>query len=72
MRENLYLEIGKHREKNDISQGQIGLKAGITESRLSLIVRGRVEPTKKERRALAQVLGIDEKILFECEQLSKA
>ena len=72
MLQNLRLEIWKHTGKTGESQGKIGLKAGIVESRLSLIIRGRVESTKEERKALAQVLGVSEKILFKCEQLSRA
>lgn len=65
MLQNLRLEIWKHTDQTGESQGKIGLKAGIVESRLSLIIRGRVEPAPEERKALAQVLDVDEAILFD-------
>lgn len=64
MRENLYLVIGRHREQTGKTQGQIGLEAGITESRLCYIVKGKREPTAKETEGLARVLGVSEDILF--------
>ena len=39
--------------------------AGINETKLSKIVMGRREPSKTERKALAKVLKIAEKVLFE-------
>ena len=50
MRESLYLAIGKYKEKTGKTQGQIGLEAGMVESRLCYIVRGKKRPyTNRER-----------------------
>lgn len=46
------------------SQRAIALKARIPEARLSAIIRGRIEPTKREKRRLAFVLGVDIDQLF--------
>lgn len=55
MRLNLkiaFLRTGK-------TQRAIGLEAHIPETRVSDIVRGRVEPTPAEREQLRRVLGSD-------------
>jgi hypothetical protein len=39
------------------SQRAVGLRVRIPEVRLSDIIRGRVEATSRERRALSRVLG---------------
>jgi hypothetical protein len=39
------------------SQRAVGLRARIPEVRLSDIIRGRVEATSRERRALSRVVG---------------
>jgi hypothetical protein len=64
MRENLYLAIGRHKEKTGKTQGEIGLEAGMVESRLCYIVRGKIDPTQTEKEGLARVLGMQEEILF--------
>ncbi len=64
MLENLRLAIWKRTTRTGETQGKIGLKAQIVETRLSLMIRGKVEPTKEERKALSAVLGIPEKDLF--------
>jgi len=66
MYENLYLALAKHYKETRETRGMVGLKAGITESRLSRIVHGWLVPTAtpKERTALARVLGVDEAYLF--------
>jgi len=65
MRESLYLAIGKYKENTGKSQGQIGLEAGMVESRLCYIVKGKRDPTPIEKKKLALILGVSEKILFE-------
>jgi transcriptional regulator with XRE-family HTH domain len=47
-----------------LSQLEVGLRARIGESRLSSIVRGRVQPTEDEGDRLAQVLGMSASALF--------
>lgn len=60
MRNNLKFSI--------INLGQpqyaIAAKCGISETRLSRLVRGRADPTEEERRALARVLRAPEARLF--------
>jgi transcriptional regulator with XRE-family HTH domain len=46
------------------SQRQVAAEADLSESRLSEIVRGWVEPRIDERQALARVLGRSEETLF--------
>lgn len=71
MLDNLYLAIAKHKEKTGKKQGKIGLEAGITETRLSMIIYQRVEATSEERTGLSRVLDIAEEVLFdESEQLT--
>ena len=72
MYENLYLALAKHYKETRETRGMVGLKAGITESKLSRIVHGWLVPTAKERKALARVLGQDEAYLFAQEQPAAA
>jgi hypothetical protein len=65
MRENLFLAIAKHKERTKEMQGDMGLRAGIKESRLCHIIKGRLEPTPEERASLARILGVPEDVLFE-------
>lgn len=51
--------------ENGAKQRDIALKTLIPETRLSHIVRGRVEPTGEERAALATALGKTEEQIFE-------
>ena len=64
MRERLYLAIGRHKELTGKSQGQIGIEAGLVESRLCYIVKGKKDPTLSEKKKLAKILGVPEEILF--------
>ena len=64
MLENLYLTLARHYKNTKETRGKVGIRAGITESRLSTIVHGKSEATAEERAALARVLGIDEAYLF--------
>ncbi len=64
MLDNLLIAITHHKIKTKLSQAKIGLQAGIIESRLCNIVKGKVEATPKERKALSRVLKVDEAILF--------
>ncbi len=51
------LERGEH-------QYEIAARVGVSETRMSRIVRGRLEPTEAERKALARALGVAESELF--------
>jgi hypothetical protein len=64
MLENLYIALAKHHRDTRETRGLVGLKAGITESRLSRIVHGWIEATPDERAALSQALGVEEGYLF--------
>lgn len=64
MLENLYLALAKHHKKTKETRGKVGLRAGITESRLSMIVHGKADATPKERKALSKALDVNEGYLF--------
>ena len=64
MLENLKITFFRRKHKTGESQGQIGMKAGILEGRLSTIVTGKAQATPKERAALAEALGETEEYLF--------
>lgn len=53
-----------------ITQMDIQLATGITQSKLSLIENLYVEPTPDEREALAKALGVSEAELFPTEVAS--
>ena len=45
-------------------QWKVGVEAGISETRLSAIVRGRIQPTEEEKTALSLALGVERVVLF--------
>lgn len=45
-------------------QYELAARAGMSETRLSRIIRGRIQPTAEERKKLAEVLGVPEAELF--------
>jgi len=47
-----------------VPQYVVAKRAGLSETRLSRIVQGRLQPTPDERRRLARVLGASENELF--------
>lgn len=52
------------REKG-IQQAQLATLAGLSENRVSRLVRGRAVPREQERHLLAQALNVDEGALFD-------
>jgi len=46
-------------------QGDFAYDLGITESRLSGIIRGHIVPTPYEKETMAEVLGVSEEELWE-------
>jgi transcriptional regulator with XRE-family HTH domain len=62
--------LKQHIFKSGSPQWKVGAKAGISETRLSAIVRGKVNPTEKERAALSGTLGVEQSVLFpdECQE----
>jgi transcriptional regulator with XRE-family HTH domain len=59
---NLALKMAIHESRK--TQKRIAALARMTEPRLSLIVRGREEPTSKERDRLAKALGKSQADIF--------
>lgn len=57
--------LKQHIFKSGKQQWKIGVEAGISETRLSAIVRGRVQPTEEEKAALSATLGEAEEYLFD-------
>jgi len=47
------------------TQYQLAARTGMSETRLSRIVRGRVEPTAEEKKRLAEAVGVSVTELFE-------
>lgn len=47
------------------NQWDLALKTGISQSRISLIENGYVEPRPEEKRALAKALGVAQKEIFQ-------
>lgn len=45
-------------------QYAVAAQVGMSETRLSRIVQGRVEPTPEERKRLSEALGVPEAELF--------
>jgi hypothetical protein len=62
--------LKQHIFKSGNPQWKVGIDAGIAETRLSAIVRGRLQPTEKEMSALSQTLGVELAVLFpdECQE----
>ncbi len=60
MKEKLLLEIRRRK----LHQYEVAGLAGISETTLSLILRGRVDPSPKVRRRIAQALGLSVEELF--------
>ena len=46
------------------TQDELRQKVGIDQARISRIENGHIPPSRRERTALAQVLGIPEEVLF--------
>ena len=61
MATNLKIE----RVRKDFSQDYLALKCGISQGRISLIERGRTEPTEKEAQRISQALSLPESSLFD-------
>jgi len=56
--------LKQHIFKSGKQQWKVGVEAGISETRLSAIVRGRVQPTEEEKTALSLALGVERVVLF--------
>jgi len=52
--------------RSGVRQYVLASNLGVSESRLSRIIGGRVVPTEHERMRLAALLGRDESSLFDC------
>ena len=61
MASNLKVE----RVKKDFSQDYLALKSGISQGRISLIERGRTEPTEREVERISQALSLPESTIFD-------
>ena len=51
---------------SNVPQYVLAAKAGMSETKLSRVVRGRADPTEDERRRIAKALGVSEDDLFGC------
>jgi len=60
MQSRLKIAILERREPQYV----LASRSGIDETRLSRIVRGRVQPTVEERLSIATALGVPERELF--------
>lgn len=50
--------------KEGTTQRAVALKAGISEAVLSMIINGKYNPNKRERKRIARAIGRDERELF--------
>ena len=57
------LTVREIRFKRNASQYSIQKSLGVHQSRLSLIENGLVQPTDKEKRLIAEALGIDQSLI---------
>ncbi len=60
--------IRKVRLEKNITQDEVFLKVGIHQARLSKIERGIFEVNEKERKLLAEALGVNEREIFPAEK----
>lgn len=47
-----------------LNQYELGLRAGVRQDRISRMECGWVQPTERERQALAMALGCSEEVVF--------
>lgn len=60
--------IRKVRLEKNITQDEVFLKVGIHQARLSKIERGIFEVNEKERKLLAEALGVNQREIFPAEK----
>lgn len=61
--------LKQHIFRSGKQQWKIGVEAGISETRISAIVRGKIQPTNEEKAALSRTLRVEQAVLFdECQE----
>lgn len=60
---NYKLKVALHKE--GLTQHAAARAIGVTETRLSRIVTGRISPTPEEKKALARLLKMPAQLLFQ-------
>ena len=72
MLEELYLTIMKHKRMTGLSQARIAMQAGIIETRMCNILKGKVSIMDAEKKSLSKVLGVDQAELFPLEEAERS